>query len=272
MLTRIIVGAILAVTLITVMFFLPPVCLALVVCLIVTVGSRELLRAIQVPTGNGMYILTAVSAGIIPLGYLLGHGMQVTYAAMLLLVAALFFIAIRGYNRDEPLDFKSLMVCQFGGLVIPVLLSALIQLRCMEHGKYLIFLPVLSAWLTDVGAYFVGVFFGKHKGITKVSPKKSLEGYIGGIVFGSLVMLVYGLALRQLVGLNINLAVMAVYGLVGSAMTELGDLTFSLIKRQHGIKDYGTVFPGHGGMLDRFDSMIFAAPTMLLLVWLIPAF
>ena len=142
----------------------------------------------------------------------------------------------------------------------------------LENGKFLVLLPIICAFLTDSGAYFVGVFFGKHRGITKVSPNKSLEGYIGGILCGGLFMLIYGLLLNRMIGLNVSLPTMAVYGLIGSAVTELGDLSFSFIKRQFAVKDYGDLLPGHGGMLDRFDSMIFAAPAMWIMVSLFPAF
>lgn len=162
-------------------------------------------------------------------------------------------------------------VCS-AGIVIPAFLSTLVLLKGMESGRYLVLLPVISAFLTDAGAYFVGVFFGKHKGITRVSPNKSLEGYAGGILFGGLFMLLYGAILHQFGGIEVNFPLMVVYGLVGSAITELGDLSFSLIKRQYGIKDYGNVIPGHGGMLDRFDSMTFAAPALWLMVTLFPAF
>ena len=84
--------------------------------------------------------------------------------------------------------------------------------------------------------------------------------------------LLYGAILHQFGGIEVNFPLMVVYGLVGSAITELGDLSFSLIKRQYGIKDYGNVIPGHGGMLDRFDSMTFAAPALWLMVTLFPAF
>lgn len=272
MLTRIVVGLCLGVTLFSVMLLLPPVFLTVVVCLIASIGSYELLSAIKVPHNNLMYAVTALTAAMIPFGYLAGFGTQMAYAAMFFLMLALFAISIRLYNQDRAVDFEHLMVCLFGGLVLPIALSALVQLKCMENGECLVLLPVISAFLTDVGAYFVGVFFGKHKGITKVSPKKSLEGYVGGILFGSLFMVLYGLVLREFVGLDVNLPLMALYGLFGSAVTELGDLSFSLVKRQHGIKDYGHLFPGHGGMLDRFDSMVFSAPAMLLLVWVIPAF
>ena len=133
-------------------------------------------------------------------------------------------------------------------------------------------LPVICAFLTDAGAYFAWVFLGRHRGITKVSPNKSVEGYIGGILAGGLFLLLYGLLLLRFAGLAVSLPTLAVYGLVGSAVTELGDLAFSFVKRQYGVKDYGHLLPGHGGMLDRFDSMVFAAPMLLLLVELAPPF
>ena len=94
---------------------------------------------------------------------------------------------------------------------------------------------------------------------------------MGGLVSGVLVMLIYGLIL-SLCGMHISIWRIALYGVLGAAVTELGDLAFSLIKREHGIKDYGSLLPGHGGMLDRFDSMVFAAPMLYVLVALLPAF
>ena len=118
----------------------------------------------------------------------------------------------------------------------------------------------------------MGVLLGKHKGVTKVSPNKSAEGFVGGMLAGVLFMMAYGLVLRHAFELDVNMARLALYGFVGSVVTMLGDLSFSLIKRQHGVKDYGSLTPGHGGMMDRFDSTVFAAPAILFLVQCFPAF
>ena len=255
-----------------ILFFLPPVYLAVLMAAICALASYELLRATGVAHHNGLYGFTAAAAAAIPLGQWLGRGALVAGIAAVLLVVTLFYIAIRLYDEEQAIRVEVVLLCFFGGLMIPMALSTLVVLKGMEHGRYLVLLPVLCAFLTDGGAYFAGVFLGKHRGITKVSPNKSLEGYIGGILSGALFLLLYGVILRQFAGLEVSLPVMAVYGLLGSAVTELGDLSFSLIKRQFGIKDYGNLLPGHGGMLDRFDSMTFAAPTLLILVTLLPAF
>jgi phosphatidate cytidylyltransferase len=219
-----------------------------------------------------MYVFTVIPAAAIPIGFWLGYGSTVMRAAALLEMSALFLVAIRLYGTDKEVGLEKIMVCMFGGLVIPMCLSALVQLRGMENGRYLVLLPVICAFLTDAGAYFVGVFYGKHRGITQVSPNKSREGYVGGVLSGALFLLMYGLILQNFAHLSVSLPAMAVYGLLGSGVTELGDLSFSFIKRQYGIKDYGDLLPGHGGMLDRFDSMIFAAPMLLILVEIYPAF
>ena len=263
MVTRIVVSVVLAPLFFVILFFLPPVYLAVLMAAICALASYELLRATGVAHHNGLYGFTAAAAAAIPL---------VAGIAAVLLVVTLFYIAIRLYDEEQAIRVEDVLLCFFGGLMIPMALSTLVVLKGMEHGRYLVLLPVLCAFLTDGGAYFAGVFLGKHRGITKVSPNKSLEGYIGGILSGALFLLLYGVILRQFAGLEVSLPVMAVYGLLGSAVTELGDLSFSLIKRQFGIKDYGNLLPGHGGMLDRFDSMTFAAPTLLILVTLLPAF
>ena len=272
MLTRIIVAVVLAPLFFWVLLAPPTLCLALLMSAICALASYELLKATRVAHHNLMYVFTALAAVVVPLGYWSGYGSLVTRAVALILMSALFFVAILRYDEEKPLGLEQVMVCMFGGLLIPMFLSSLVVLRGMEHGRWLVLLPVICAFLTDAGAYFAGVFLGRHRGITRVSPNKSLEGYIGGILCGGLFLVLYGLLLRNFAGVDASIPVMAVYGLVGRAVTEVGDLSFSLVKRQFGIKDYGDLLPGHGGIVDRFDSMVFAAPVLLVLVQVIPAF
>ena len=125
-----------------------------------------------------------------------------------------------------------------------------------ETGKYIYFLIFIGAWITDIFAYFVGVFFGKHKLIEDVSPKKTIEGSIGGIVFCALGYLTMGLIVDKFFGCNANYLFLAVSGVIMSVISQIGDLIMSVIKRHYGIKDFGKLFPGHGGMLDRIDSIL----------------
>ena len=278
MLKRILVGVIFLPVVLVILFILPPIWTAIMVSVIASLASYELLRAIKVGHHNRAYIATSLCAAVIPFGiYFTENGWQVpdtvpVYLCGLALMCVLFFQAIRCFGSENAIPAEHIMICLFGGTAIPAFLSCLVRLKMMEHGHLLVMLPIISAFLTDTGAYFVGVFCGKHRGITKVSPNKSLEGYIGGILFGGVFMVLYGMALNHFFQIEASLPVMAVYGLVGSAVTELGDLSFSLIKRQFGVKDYGDLLPGHGGMMDRFDSMVFAAPALWLMVQMFPAF
>lgn len=278
MLKRILVGAVFAPVVFVVLFVLPTVWTAVMVAFIGAMASYELLRATKVAHNNRTYFFTSLCAALIPFGiYLTGNGWQVSYGVpvalcAVLLMCVLFFQAILRFGGEDAMPIEHVMIALFAGAIMPAFLACLLQLRMMNNGKFLVLLPIISAFLTDAGAYFVGMFFGKHRGITKVSPNKSLEGYIGGIVAGALFMLLYGLVLEKFAGIVPSYPVMALYGLVGSAVTELGDLSFSLIKRQFGVKDYGNLLPGHGGMMDRFDSMVFAAPAIWVMVSMFPAF
>ena len=189
MVTRIVVSVVLAPLFFVILFFLPPVYLAVLMAAICALASYELLRATGVSHHNGLYGFTATAAAAIPLGQWLGKGALVAGTAAVLLTVTLFYIAIRLYDEERAVRVEDVLLCLFGGLMIPMALSTLVVLKGMEHGRYLVLLPVICAFLTDGGAYFAGVFLGKHRGITKVSPNKSLEGYIGGILSGVLLLL-----------------------------------------------------------------------------------
>lgn len=272
MLTRIVVSVVLAPLFLAVLLFAPAGVVAVLIAGITALAAFELLRATGAGRRMDITVVTVLAAALIPMCRLLWVDEWAIKAVLLLLLFTLFFIAVFAYGKPNAVRAEDILFSLFGGVLYPVLMSSLVQLRMMEKGAFLVMLPIVSAFLTDTGAYFFGMFLGKHRGITKVSPNKSVEGFIGGLLSGVVFMVLYGLIMKNGFDMDVNLLRMALYGFVGSLVTMLGDLSFSLIKRQYGVKDYGSLLPGHGGMLDRFDSMSFAAPTMWLLVTLLPAF
>lgn len=162
---------------------------------------------------------------------------------------------------------EAVFVASFSLFYIFIGFNAILFIHdCEPGGKYLYYICFLGAWITDIFAYFCGRAFGKHKLIPDVSPKKTVEGSIGGTVFCILVMVIFGFVVEKLVPeISANLLIFAVAGVLIAVVSQIGDLSMSVIKRKYGVKDYGFIFPGHGGVLDRFDSVI--AVSALLMVF-----
>lgn len=142
--------------------------------------------------------------------------------------------------------------------------ASVVLLRYEPSGGYLYLLIFLSAWITDSGAYFAGVFFGRHKLIPDVSPKKTVEGAIGGVITCILTFVIFGVVVGAISDLTPHYVRLALVGAVVSVVSMIGDLIASLIKRKYGVKDYGKIFPGHGGVMDRFDSVLATAPFLFM--------
>lgn len=140
-------------------------------------------------------------------------------------------------------------------------------------GLFFIFESLSTPWFADGGAYFGGSFMGKKKLCPKISPKKTVEGAVTGVITGIVFAMLVGLGFEKFFfadGVTVNYLYLAIFGLLGSLISIVGDLSFSLIKRSCGIKDYGSLIPGHGGMLDRFDSVIFTAPILMIFNMFLP--
>ena len=183
-----------------------------------------------------------------------------------------FFCAIFGemlYNHVK-VRFEMIGYCMLAGIVLPYLLSAIVRILDLYSGRELIIIPLILAFLPDSGAYFIGIRYGKRKLAPTVSPKKSVEGAIAGIVTAIAGMMIYAIVMDLVTDKEVSYSIALIYGAVGAAADIFGDLFFSAIKRQMGIKDYGNLIPGHGGVLDRFDSMIVVAPLTEVLISLLP--
>ena len=150
--------------------------------------------------------------------------------------------------------------------------SCIIFLRDVKYGEYIFLLVFMSAWMTDMGAYAVGSVLGKHKLLEEVSPKKTIEGAIGGIIFCVLSFCLYGFIIGIIFEATPRYIPLIIVGAVMSVISQCGDLIASLIKRNYDLKDYGNIFPGHGGVMDRFDSIIAVAPFLYMLYIASPYF
>ena len=180
-------------------------------------------------------------------------------------VLALLLASVLTYGRPGALVLQDVCVMAVAGLVIPWAFSCMLQLRMRPHGTGMVLMPLVAAFCSDSAALFTGMACGRHKMAPLVSPHKTVEGALGGIAGGVVGMVIFRIVFYFCTLVPLHIGWCVVIGLAGALMGELGDLSFSVIKRQVGIKDYGRLLPGHGGVLDRFDSVLFAAP----MIWMI---
>ena len=265
--TRVITGAVLVAALIIVLFICPGWVLAWALALMLAMGAYEILYCTGLVKHIRMVSYAAVSAFAVPLlnYYQVGQGWSVL--ATMIFVSLLFGEVMLAHTR---VSFEKVCICAFAGLLLPNALSALTRILAGKYGEYLILTPFVLAFVPDSGAYFAGRFFGKRKLAPVISPKKTVEGALGGVLTGMLSMVIYGFVLQIAFRFDVNYLYALIYGLAGALAAVFGDLCFSVIKRQTGIKDYGNLFPGHGGILDRFDSMMLVAPLTEVLLELLP--
>jgi len=192
---RLIVAGIFVPLMFIVLFFLPPYILTGVVSIISAICAYELLHAIGGKENDRVRIYATFSAALIPIGAYFGLTSLVFPAVFLVLMCFLFMEAVFVFKTIKQIKFSQILIALFGGALIPLMLSSLIDLKLMPEGRLLVLLPVISAFLTDGGAYFTGMAVGKKKAFPLISPKKTVEGCIGGLVTGTLAILVYGVIL-----------------------------------------------------------------------------
>ena len=262
---RVISGAVLVVILAITLYFGGIVTCGLM-ALVSLVGNMELLRVYGVnkkTPGIVCYLATVLYYIAIYLDRMdIIVPMMVVY---LLVMLAVYVLTFPTYSD------KQIMAAFMDFFYVSVMLSFVYLIRNMEHGLVLVLLIFVSSWINDTCAYFVGRALGKHKMAPVLSPKKSIEGLIGGIVGAGVFGAVFGILFDKYVDtMNYAPLLFAVVGAVGALPAVIGDLAASAIKRNNDIKDYGKLIPGLGGILDRFDSIIFTAPIIYyLLVYLL---
>lgn len=266
--TRIIAAVALLPLLLIIVLALPKIFTAILFGLMAAIAAYELLMGTGFVKHIRLVVYSMVIAFFVSIWSYFGMNYAWGLLGLLIFVVLLFAEMMASHIK---LRFEKTAICMVAGLLIPFLLSSLVRIHAVDvTGRYFIILPFVMAFLSDTGAYFAGRAFGKHKLAPVISPKKTVEGVVGGVLGAIAGMMIYGLVLQFAFGFTVNYLFAAIYGLVGSVGAVFGDLCFSVIKRQTGIKDYGNLIPGHGGILDRFDSMMIVGPIAELLLILIP--
>ena len=266
--TRILVGVVWIPVLIVVLVFLPAIFAGIATGVISAVCMLELRHALG-EGKNRFDVLYCILAFLPALFNSLDMDERLITSVYFVALAAVFFEYALRYEKGRKVEVRHIFGNVFAVYVLPYSMTSVVALRTFggEFGRVLVLAPFVAAFLTDAGAYFVGIFMGKRKCFPRISPKKTVAGLVGGIVIGVGAMFLYWWILTLIYPvLAFPYAAVLVTGLAGAFATVFGDLAFSLIKRVADIKDYGKLLPGHGGMLDRFDSLVFAAPVVYLCI------
>lgn len=212
----------------------------------------EICRATQ----TAKHKVFLVVATIISIGLII---CEIPYYNIILGITYFVSIVVSLYlMTHQHVKLSSPLKSAFISLLIVLMFKAIPQLRLLENGFYYLTLAVTLSFVTDVAAYLIGRNFGKHKLSPKVSPNKTVEGSVAGVVFSVLIMVLCGVLIEGLTEVSVNYFMLCAYALLASVSGQFGDLSMSAIKRVCKIKDFGAILPGHGGILDRFDSHLFS--------------
>ena len=267
--TRLISGIVLVIIAVAVLYIGGPVT-GLAMMALSIVGVFELCRVYKIEKNSPAvlaYIWTGLYYAALMLSKKSFFGIQLSRMAMPVLITYLLVILAVYVFRYPKYNDREIMAAFMAFFYVSVMLSYIYKIREMHNGGFFVVLCFLCSWGNDTLAYCVGVLFGKHKMSPKLSPKKSIEGLIGGIVGAGVLGALYSFILKNHIPPTHYIALkMFIISALGAVPAVIGDLAASAIKRNNDIKDYGKLIPGHGGVLDRFDSMIFTAPIIYFLV------
>lgn len=254
--SRILVAVVGVPVLVWVALWAPSIVMLAALCLLAGIGAIELQQCVSGVKRSELAGMGAVAAVFVVEWY---YDRPEAIALLLVIEAVLFF----GYaiKKGGEVKFNQIMAALFGSIAIAWSFSAFLRLESAGIHRTWLLLPFILSFACDTFAFFAGLTLGKHKLAPKVSPKKTVEGSIGGLLGNAACGLLFVFVMERFFGgCAIGYGPMAIMALVCGVVAQIGDLSFSLIKREFGIKDYGHIFLEHGGVLDRFDSVLFVAP------------
>lgn len=269
MLTRILT-AVVAVPLLVLLLWLNNTAAMLVtMTLVCALAVGEVLLATKYFSNKGVAAVCMVFVTAMP--SFLCFDVLISFFPMLAGAFLLLMFVIMLFDHEN-VKFEEISLMSFVSFLIPLSLSTIILLqKNFQFGIYYVVLSLLIPWISDAGAYFVGSAIGKHKMAPKISPKKSWEGFFGGLITAVITAFIVGFGYPWVDGLmngevtfTVNVLYIVAVSIIGSVLGVIGDFSASLLKRQCMVKDFGNIIPGHGGILDRFDSVLFVAPFLYL--------
>ncbi len=260
---RVISGLTIVVIMLILFFFAPPPVLPVVLSFVAALASVEMLKAVGIKHNPRVFVYSATASAIYPL--LAYFQLSIFYYCVVVGVLIILLFGESIYNNSA-FKFTEFCYACFAGTFAPLALTSLVRLHIRDDRLITLMMPVVISVLNDSFSLTSGVLFGKHKLAPVVSPKKTIEGSIGGTLCTFIVVFAVAMSLNAFSSIEINLFHLTIVLLVCNLVSQFGDLSFSMIKRQFSIKDFSNLIPGHGGVLDRLDSLIFAAPAFELLL------
>ena len=261
--TRILTGLLIIAVMTAILCVSNTIVYPIAISVLAVIAAYEVMRTLSLHKCYFISVTAYIISGAMPfVAYLISSVFGKAESLVILILAFVLFVymmllfMVAVFSRGA-ISFAKISSAIVMTIYISASFCSLVILRCIDSiGLFCLGLVLVGAWISDVCAYFTGVLFGKHKLIPEVSPKKTVEGSVGAIVCTTVAMMIYGLLVSLFTDLTPNYLVLAISGAILSVTGQLGDLLASVIKRENGVKDYGTLLPGHGGIMDRFDSIL----------------